>query len=646
MQKVVPMNSLRPMVAVMLAATMVAPAGLAQQSAPEAGVQNRFTMPTPTGNWMLRPYKQAPIAPINLENSNRLDALTKGGKIFLSLDDTLAIALENNLDIELSRYTPQIAQADLLRAKAGGLLRGVPTSVKNAASSVSSQVSGGTTGTGNSSSVSSSSSSDSAGGTVITQTGTSVPTLDPTLYFAGSTAHKSSPQSNTITTGTTALAYDSKNWTAGFQQNFLTGTSYTYTWVNPWYSSNNRASVINPGYNPYMRLEVTQNLLQGFGLAVNNRNIRVAKNNLKVGDLTFKQQVMTTISGVVNLYWDLVAYNEDAKVKRQALDVAVKFYEDNKKQVEIGTLAPIEIVRAEARVAQAQQDLTNSETVLLQQETVLKNALSRTGVASPAVSEARIVPTDHLAEPGSVEKLDKLPVLVKSALESRPDLEQARINIQNNRISIAGAKSQLLPSLQITGAVQNNALAGQQNSSLIYSGSSYMIDPFFNGGYSKALGQIFRRNFPDYSLGFTLSIPIRNRSAQADYIRDSLSIRQAELNLQSTINNIRVSVQNALIAVIQSKARYDSAVKARVLQQETLDATNKKYALGAATSFEVVQTQRDLAQAQSDEVSALAAYSRAQVQLDLATAQVLDKYHVEIADAKAGKSSRPISPVN
>jgi outer membrane protein TolC len=632
------MNSLRPLVATLLSAVLLAPAGLAQQS---AGVQNRFDMPVPTGNRFLKPYRQAPVAPINLENSNRLEALTKGGKIYLSLEDTLAVALENNLDIELSRYTPQIAQADLLRAQAGGLLRGVPTSVKNTAASVSSQVTGGTTGTGNSSS-SSGSSSDSTGGTIITQTGVSVPTLDPTFFVSASASHSSSPQSNTVTTGTNALAYDSRYWATGYQQSFLTGTSYTYSWVNPWYSSNNRASIINPGYNPYMSLSVSQKLLQGFGLAVNNRNIRVAKNNLKVGDLTFKQQVMTTIAGVVNLYWDLVSYNEDAKVKRQALDVAVKFYEDNKKQVEIGTLAPIEIVRAEARVAQAQQDVTNSETVLLQQETVLKNALSRTGVASPSVAEARVVPTDRLMEPKAVDKLEKLNELVKMALDSRPDLEQSRINLTNNKISIAGARSQLLPSLEVDASLQNNGLSGSRNSSLMYSGDYYNIDPFFNGGYSKALGQIFRRNFPNYSVSFSLNIPIRNRTAQADYVRDTLTIRQAELNFQHQLNDVRVAVQNALIAVIQSKARYDSAVKARVLQEQTLDATNKKYALGAATSFEVVQTQRDLAQAQSDEVTAVAAYSHAQVQLDLATAQVLTKYNVEIADAKAGKSSRPI----
>lgn len=638
------MNLIRPILAVFLSALLVAPAGLAQQQpGVAAATLDRFQMPQASGAWFTRPYRQANVAPINLNNSNRLESLLRAGTIYLSLDDAIAVALENNLDIELSRYTPQLAQVDLLRAKAGGLLRGVPTAVRASTASVQSQVTGGSTGgAGSGVSAQGGGSSDSGvGGAVITQTGVAVPTLDPTFFSSITLGHRSSPQSNTITTGTTALAFDSKQYNLGFQQNFTSGTSFTYAWNNSYFSSNNRNSIINPGWNPNMQLQVTQRLLQGFGFAVNTRNIRVAKNNLKVGDLTFKLQVMTTIAGIVNLYWDLVSFNEDLKVKKKALEVAQKFYDDNRKQVAIGTLAPIEIVRAEARVAQAQQDLTNSETALLQQETIIKSALSRTGVASPTVAEARVVPTDKLAEPGT-EHLDKLKDLVEVALNSRPDLEQTRIGIENNRIAISGSRSQLLPSLDVQASFQNNSLAGQPNALLPT--APQLIDPYFQGGYGTALGQIFRRNFPDYSIGFNLSIPIRNRTAQADYIRDQISLRQAELSAQRQVNDVRVNVQNALIAVIQAKARYDSAVKERRLQEQTLDAENKKYALGASTAFQVVQTQRDLAQAQAGEVAALANYSRARVQLDLQTAQILTKYNVEIADAKSGHSSRPIQP--
>lgn len=638
------MKSIRPILALVLSAALVAPAGLAQQQPGAAVSLDRYQVPQAPGLWLTRPYRQPTVAPINLTNSNRLDALLRAGVIYLSLDDAIAVALENNLDIELSRYTPQVAQTDLLRARAGGLLRGVPTAVRASTASVQSQVTGGSTGgagSGVTAQGGAAGETGGVGGTVITQTGVAVPTLDGTFFSSSTLGHRSSPQSNTITTGTTALAFDSRQFNFGYQQNFLTGTSFTYAWNNSYFSSNNRNSIINPGWNPNMQLQLTQKLLQGFGLAVNSRNIRVANNNVKVGDLTFKLQVMTTLAGIVNLYWDLVSFNEDLKVKKKAVEVAQKFYEDNRKQVAIGTLAPIEIVRAEARVAQAQQELTNSETALLQQETIIKNALSRTGVASPTVAEARIVPTDKLAEPGN-ERLDRLKDLVDLALSARPDLEQTRISIENSKIAMAGSRSQLLPSLDLQASFQNNSLAGSPNGLL--AAAPQLIDPYFHGGYSTALGQIFRRNFPDYSIGFNLSIPLRNRTAQADYIRDQISLRQSELTAQRQVNDVRVNVQNALISVIQAKARYESAMKERRLQEQTLDAENKKYALGASTAFQVVQTQRDLAQAQAGEVAALAAYSRARVQLDLQTAQILTKYKVEIAEAKAGRSSRPIQP--
>ena len=639
---------IRPSVALSLCWVLLTPSLLLAQAPPaEAPPQgNRFELPRAGGAWWLRPYRRAEVPPVRLDNSNRLESLLRAGILYLSLSDAIAVALENNLDLELSRYTPLIAQADLLRARAGGLLRGVPTTVRAGAQSVQAQVTGGTTGGAGITSAQAAASGEAGGvgGAVITQTGVAVPTLDPFFFTSGTVAHRSSPQSNIVTTGTTALVFDTRQINFGFQQNFLSGTSLTFAWNNPYFRSNNRNSGINPGFNPNAQIQITQRLLQGFGFAVNSRNIRVAKNNLRVSDLTFKQQVMVTVAGVVNLYWDLVSLHEDVKVKRKALEVARKFYEDNRKQVAIGTLAPIEIVRAEARVAQAEQDLTNAETALLQQETILKNALSRTGVASPAIADARIIPTDRLGEP-EPERLDRLPELIELALRSRPDVEQARIGLENNRILIAGSRSQLLPSLDVTATVQNNALAGSRNA-LLPAGSPLAPDPFFIGGYGTALAQLFRRNFPDYSVGFNLSIPIRNRTAQADYIRDQISLRQAELNQQRLVNDIRVNVQNALIAVIQAKARYESAVKERRLQEQTLDAENKKYALGASTAFQVVQTQRDLAQAQAGEVAALAAYQRARTQLDLQTAQILEKYGVTIEEAKEGRSRRPLQPVS
>jgi len=585
-------------------------------------------------------YRTRYVPPINLTNSSRLDSLIRAGKIYLSLQDAIALALENNLDIELSRYGPEIAQVDLLRARAGGLLRGIPTTVRQAAASVQSQVTGGATGGAGGNRGQGDDSGSSASGTIITQTGAVIPNLDPGVFFAYNAGHRSSPQSNSVTVGTNALQFDSQGSSFGYQQSFLTGTQVTYGFAYNSFTSNNRLSDLNPSGSGNMSLQFTQPLLRGFGLAVNNRNIRIAKNDLRVSDLVFEQQVITTISAIINLYWDLVAFNEDVKVRKQALSLAEKLYNDNKKQVEIGTLAPIEIVRAEAEVASRQQDLTVSETSVLQQETIIKNALSRTGTSSMLVEEARIVPTD-LLRLDSQEPVQPMQDLIATAMDLRPELKQTQINIDNVKIGMMGNRSQLLPQLDVTGTFQNNALAGSAN----FLRPNAPADPFFIGGFGTTLSQIFRRNFPDYSVGFSLSVPLRNRTAQADYLRESLNLRQAEIRQRQQVNQIRVDVQNALIGVTQTRGRYLAAQKNRVLQEQTLDAEQKKYALGASTIFFVIQAQRDLATAQAQEVSAMVAYSRAKVQLEFVTGQTLKAHNVNIDEAKKGKVSRPPTTV-
>jgi outer membrane protein TolC len=407
---------------------------------------------------------------------------------------------------------------------------------------------------------------------------------------------------------------------------------------------------INPFTSGNLNLQVTQPLLRGFGIAVNNRFIRIAKNDLQIADLGFKQQVIAAVSAVVNLYSDLVSFNEDVKVRRQALTLAEKLYNDNKKQVEIGTLAPIEIVRAEAEVARAQQELTQSETQVLQQETILKNYLSRTGVNSPLLAEARIVPTDSLRMP-ETEQIQPIQDLVGMAVENRPELQQTRLSIENAEISLEGSKSLLLPSLNLVAAAQNNGLAGQLNPLLGQSvgGTGTIVGtqtptipvtgPFI-GGVGNVWNQLLSRNYPDYSIGFQLNIPVRNRAARADVIRDQLTLRQQQIRQRQELNQIRVDVSNALVALQQSRARYQAAQKSRVLQEQTLDAEQKKYALGASTIFFVIQAQRDLALAQATEVAALSSYNRSRVSLGRATGEILDQYNVSIDEAKQGQVKR------
>ncbi len=618
--------------------------------APVAGAQVPGVKDSGGGlSGLLSPYQFRELPPIELSNSTRLEQLLRGGNIYLSLQDAIALALENNLDIAIQRYGPINADASLLRAKAGGPLRGVPTSVQTVTTNILSQVTGMGGGTGGGGG--SSSSGGGAGGTIITATGTSIPNLDPSFYVVGQTGHRTSPQTNSFTTGTNSLVISNKTFNAGFQKAFLSGTSFSLGWSN----SNVKTNAFRNDYNPYtnanLDLTINQRLLQGFGLAVNNRNIRIAKNSRQVSDLVFRQQVIATVSQVIAGYWDLVSYNENVKVKQQALALSQKLYDDNKKQVEIGTLAPIEIVRAEAEVASNQQQLVNAETQLLQQETSLKNALSRTGVASPSISEARIIPTDRISVPEQ-EQIEPVQDLVSRALESRPELAQSRLNVESTKIGLKGTRSQLLPSLDIQANLQNNALAGQLNAVPVpnipgIDPSQFQRgvggDPFFIGGVGTAFGQLFRRNFPDYSIAFQLSVPLQNRAARADMVMDQVNLRQQELSQQRLINSIRMDVRNALIALQQARAAYQAAVKARQLAEQTVDAEQKKYALGASTIFFVIQYQRDLAQARSQEVAAESAYAKAKVQLDQAVGRTLETYNISIDEAMKGKVSRPPS---
>ena len=634
----------------LLCVCLLAPLGNAQPAGQQAG---RIIIEEPNGGGWLsgltRPYRAKAVPPVRMANSSRLESLLRAGKLYLSLQDTIALALENNLDIEIQRYTPLQAESDLQRSQAGGLLRGVPTSVTNGPSSAGGNFllgggqGGATTGT----------SGTTGTNGVITQLGPSTPNFDPVIQGSINWGHLTSIQTNLFSYGTNALVSTNKNANFTLSQGFASGASAQLSYNNFLTSSNSGRFDVNPYTSSSVDLLVQQPLLQGFGFTVNNRQIRVARNNLKVADLTFKQQVITTLASVVGLYYDLVSLNGSAKVARQSLAVSEKLYNDNKKQVEIGTLAPIEIVRAEAEVAGRQQDLTVAETNVLQQETIIKNALSRNGVASPSISEARIVPTDSIQIP-SVEAIQPMQDLVQEAMTLRPELAQSTINLESSRIQLAGSKNGLLPTLNAFAELTNHAQAGSISvlPTLDSAGrptgfvrGPAAVDGFFVGGYGTVLSQLLGRNFPDYRIGVNLNIPLRNRAAQADHVRDQLNLRQTELALQRQTNQIRVDVQNALIGLQQSRARYQAALKQRVLEEQTLDAEQKKYALGASTIFQVIQTQRDLANAQSSEVTAMSQYARARVNLEVATGEILQNNNVSLDEARRGSVGRAPSPL-
>jgi outer membrane protein TolC len=579
-----------------------------------------------------RPFRARTVPPINMANSPRLEFLLRAGNLYLSAQDAVALAVENNLDIEVQRYGPLLAEEVLRRARAGGALRSVGVGVANGPSSVSltgvTVTNIGTTGTAGQ--------GVSSGGGIVTQLGPPISSFDPTFTLYTNFQHATSPQSNTILTGTTALIQNSRTYQAQYVQAWDFGLSAQFTVYDQHINVNSAYFDVDPYTQGYLDLQITQNLLYGFGSAVNGRNIRVQKNNIKVTNLQFKQQVATTVSSVLNLYWDLVEFWQDQRARQRELAAAQQLLDNNRKQADAGTLAPIEVTRAEAQVYVSQQDLLVSETNLLQQETVLKNALSRNGIANLGLADAHIVPLDTITIPAK-DETPPVPQLVDEALANRFEIAQSRLNIDSDKVNLVGIKNALKPTLQAFAELTNNGLTGV----ITPYGEQTPGVGYLAGGYDNLLAQMFRRNFPNYSVGVALNIPLRNRAAQSDYVTSELDLRQSELGLQQNINQVRVDVQNAVIGLQQARARYAAAVKARDLQQQTLEADQKRFALGASTAYQIVLDQQNLASAESSEVQALASYSHARIGLDQALGRTLAANNITFDEALAGTIARP-----
>ena len=647
------MDRARSYLSLICSALLLAPAsGFAADgpaNAPDPPNQAAGAPPSPaTGSsgWLgkfFSPYRPREIAPPSLANSNRLESLLRAGNLYLSLQDCIALALENNLDIQIQRYGPQLADAAVLAASAGGAARGVSTSITAGPSSSSVSSTGTTGGTAGAAAGTSAASATAVGASVIQSSGPSIPSLDPMLVGSANWAHATAPQSSAFTTGTNFLITRQDTNGLSVQKGFLTGTNMSLGLSNSTVTNNSLRADINPATNGSLSFSISQHLLQGFG-GVNSRQIHIAKNNREVADLTVQLQVVTTVAAVMELYWDLVAFNNAVRVAQDALAASQKLLENNKRQVEVGTLAQIEVVRADAQIATNEQALVVAQTRVLQQETIIKTALSKTGVASPSVADARIIPTDAIQMPG-VEPVSPVQDMMAMALASRPELAQSQMQLRNQELTMKGSRNGLLPTLDVVASLANNALAGQVNPLPAPAGAVHSNTPFFIGGYGTVLSQLFDRNFPNYSAGFNLNIPIRNRTAQAQVITDELTYRQQQLGLQRQQNQVRVDVQNSLIAVTQARAQYEAATKAVALQKQTLDAEQTKLDLGASTIYNVILDQRDLITAESSQVAAQAAYAKAKVELDRATGQLLTKNNITMEEAFTGVVSWPPSPI-
>lgn len=590
--------------------------------------------PPPVVGPILRPFhmEKRVVSPARLDNSSRLTSLIRAGNLYLSAQDVIALALENNIDIAIQRYGPYLAREVLRRAQGGGFLRDFGQPIAPGPTSVSLEgVNVNTVG------LAENGGGVGSGGGIVVQLGPQPPSLDPQLFLYTNFQHQTTPESNTLAALVPTLIGNYRTYVAQYNQSFLTATSVQFSFVSTRNLYNTPAFDINPFNSGYLDLQISQNLLQGFGIAVNNRNIRVAKNNLKGSELWLKLQVITTVSAVLNLYWDLVSFDEDLRIKQDALTTAQQLYEGNQRQVELGTLPAIEATRGAAEVSAAKESLLIAETNVAQQETVLKNALSRNGIVSQTLDEVQIVPLDHIIVP-ETEDLKPASELINQALAQRPEITKAKTDIDSRLINLGGSKNALRPTLTANVELTNNGLSGLINPASVLDG--FIPPPAYVGGYGNFLGQIFGRDYPNYSAGFSLNIPFRNRVAQADYVADQLNLRQSQLQYQKAVAQVRVDVKNAVIGLQQARARYEAAVSTRSLAQQTLEAEQNRFRFGESTIATVVAARRELANDQSAEVQSMANYTHAKIAFDEAVGQTLDANNISMQEAEAGRVAR------
>jgi outer membrane protein len=601
--------------------------------------------PAEVFDWLKNPYVEHPTAPADLTNSPRIHQLLRSGNIYLSLSDAVALAIENNLDIQLERYELPAADTDVLRTKGGGLPRGltynvfeVPVGVGGPASPLVTSAAALSVGAAGSvptnpselGALSEQLDNLSLLQAIPLSTGPAIPQFDPTLTGQLNWTHSTMPDTDPLAYGTNALTSNTTNANAAYSQGFGPGTELNVAFNNARNTINSLQSAFSPYTTSNLGFTITQPLLRGFGLAVNRRFIRISKNQQKIAGLLLQQQLIATVYGVVRLYTDLVALYEDVKVKEETLASAEKLYSDTKAQVDEGTQAPIELTRANAQVYSIRQDLINSRGLLEEQEAIIKNVITRRTDDDPGVLNARLIPTDSIDVPAADESRP-LQELITQAFANRPDLTQAGVQVENTQISLQGSRNGLRPEIDLVGVAQNNGLAGQLNP------LAPPIESPLIGGYGNALEQLAARNYPTYGAGLNITLPLRNRIAQADVARDEIQLRQSQVLLQQLRKQAQLEVEDALVAMRRARASYEAALQTQALQQESLDAEQAKFEVGASTSFFIIQYESYLAQARSTVVVAKSAYLKARAALERATGTILEDNHVSMADAVRGR---------
>jgi outer membrane protein TolC len=599
----------------------------------------------------IAPYLSTHVDVPRVTNAPRLQELLKDGKIYLSLSDAIALALENNFDIAIARYNLDISDTDILRSRAGGALLGSPAGLVTGTlggSSSTLTAGGGPGGT----SAGASGAGTGASGLVLTTNGSGpTPTIsDPSLSGTVQFERASSPQPTTFLTGTHTLTENTNEYNFQYNQGFSPGTTFQVGFQNSRTTSNNTRSNYSPQLSALFQAKITQHLLNGFGTGINRRFIAQAINDRRITDSAFRQQLLYTINQVENIYWALVSGYENVLSAQRALDQSTQVASDNRKQLQIGTLAPLDVLNADNQVAQDKQTLITAQTNLEYQQLVMKQAIAR-NLNDPALSQAPVIPTDRVSLIEMPEESASVEDLVRDAYQNRPEIEQAVLNLKNDQITLKGVKNGLLPTVDVYGFYGSSAIGGTQSPSCINTavdaqgnpipGENTCTVPTVN--YGGTFDALFNGDNPDRGVGFNIQIPLRNRIAQSAQSRSLIEFRQDQLKLQQLYTQIRIGVINAQYALTNDRAAVQAATATREYNVQALDAEKKKFKYGASTTALVLQQERSLAAAENTVTSAMATYAKDRASLEQVLANTLQKYNISIGDGVSGTVTQQVT---
>jgi outer membrane protein TolC len=629
----------------MVCSQQAAPAApsASQPAQPQPFHLTDYSKPPSAFPHFLQPYKARELPQPTFGNSPRIDSLMRDGKVYLSIDDAVALTLENNLDLELARYNLNIADADLLRAKSGANILGINTGV------VQNTPGGGVGGLGGAVGSGTGGTSVAAGGAgtgtlgLVSSTlgvGSPITSFDPELTSALQ-LDKNNTESVSVFSPAPGGIVAQNTYTANvaYTQGFQWGTTLTAGFNNNHVTTNSTVSLLTPQLGSNFQVRVTQNLLQGFGLLPNTRFIRIAKNNREISDVAFRLQVITTVDQIENMYWDLVYAYENVRVQQESLTYAQKALEDAKRQAQVGTVPPIQVVSAQSTAATYQQNLIVAQNNLQLQQLLMKNAVSRS-IEDPVLAEAEIIPTSAMQVPQE-EPATPIQDLINDALQHRAELVETRIDLNSRDISNKAVRNSMLPTLNAFAYYGGSGVGGDVNSQCTFQGSQCAAPPYFNGansvGYGGTLDQLIHANAPDRGIGLALNIPIRNRLAQSNQVRSQLEYRQALVRQHQLENQVRIEVRNAQFDVKQNRAAVQAAQSAVDLARQTFDADQQKLKVGLTTQTAILQDAATLTSGESNLVSAKAAYEKSRIELDRATGLLLEHAGIDVAEATRGQ---------